>query len=307
MIELLPAFLEATVRNATPLGYAAIGELLVERSGLVNIGLEGVMLAGAFGALAGATAGDIATGYAAGILAGTIVAAILGAIVLGAGAGQIVVGTAVTLLSLGVTGTLYREIYGSRGAALEIPTSAPVALGPLARVPLVGPALFDQPVVTYILYAIVPIVWLLLYRTHVGLAWRAVGEQPDAAEAAGIRPRRVRLVALLAGGALGGLGGATLVLAQAGTFAEGMTAGRGFLAIAIVALGRWHPYGVAAAALVFGSTSALQFLFQAGEAAGSDIPYQVFLALPYIVTLVGLATLRAGRGAPAALGRDDRW
>lgn len=306
MIELLPAFLQATLRTATPLGYAAIGELLVERAGLVNIGLEGVMLAGAFGALVGATAGDTVTGYAAGALAGTLTAAILGAIILGARAGQIVVGTAITLLSLGVTGTLYREIYGTQGAALGIPTSAPVPLGPLARLPLVGPALFEQPIITYALYAVVPLVWLLLYRTHLGLAWRAVGEDPEAAEAAGIRPRRMRFLALLAGGALGGLGGATLVLAQAGTFAEGMTAGRGFLAIAIVALGRWHPGGVAAAAVIFGATSALQYLFQAGESADTRVPYQVFLALPYALTLIGLATLRAGRSAPAALGRDER-
>jgi simple sugar transport system permease protein len=297
----LSAFLEATVRTATPLAYAALGEAVVERSGIINIGIEGAIIAGAFGALVGAGVGGTWAGYAVGAAAGCAVAALFGVFTVWLRRDQIITGTAVTLVGLGLTGTLYRNTYGDAGAALTTPTSAPVAIPGLSAIPGVGRALFAQPLVTYALYALVPAVWWWMYRTHAGLALRAVGEQPAAAEAAGVRPGRMRFGAVLFGGALGGIAGATLVLAQAGTFAEGMSAGRGFIAVAVVVLGRWHPVGVAAAALVFGAASALQYLFQA---MGWALPYQLFLALPYVLTLVVLATV-AGRGvAPAALGRE---
>jgi simple sugar transport system permease protein len=139
-----------------------------------------------------------------------------------------------------------------------------------------------------------------MYHTHAGLGLRATGEHPDAAVAAGISPRRVQVMAILIGGFLGGIGGGVLVLAQAGTFAEGMSAGRGFIAIAIVVLGRWRPLGVTLAALIFGAASALQYFFQA---LGSTVPYQLFLAFPYLLTLVALATARGQASAPAALGQ----
>jgi simple sugar transport system permease protein len=172
----------------------------------------------------------------------------------------------------------------------------------LAGLPLVGRALFAQPAVTYLVYALVPLLAWGLARTHAGLALRAVGENPAAAEAAGVPVRRVRFVALLLGGALGGLSGGALVLAQAGTFAEQMSAGRGFIAIAIVALGRWSPGGVALAALLFGAGSALQYLFQA---MSWDLPYQAFLALPYLLTLAALAGARGTARAPAALAARE--
>jgi simple sugar transport system permease protein len=150
-------------------------------------------------------------------------------------------------------------------------------------------------------YLAVPIIWWWMYRTHAGLALRATGEAPAAAEAAGVSVRRLRLAAIVFGGVMGGLAGATLVVAQAGTFAEGMSAGRGFIAIAIVVLGRWHPIGVAFAALVFGAASALQFLLQA---LGLELPYQLFLALPYLLTLAALAGVAGRVRAPAALARS---
>ena len=305
--ELTPArpfgdFLEAAVRTATPLAIAALGESAVERAGIINIGLEGAIIAGAFAALVGAGAAGAGLGIAAAAAAGLAVAALFAAFAVGLRADQIITGTAVTLLALGVTGTLYRTLYGTGGAALTIPTLRPVVVPGLSELPLVGRALFAQPLTTYALYLLAPALWWWLYRTHSGLALRAVGENPAAAAAAGIAPARVQLVALLLGGAAGGLAGGTLVLAQVGTFAEGMSAGRGFIAIAVVALGRWHPAGVAAAALVFGAATALQFLFQA---MGWSVPYQLFLALPYALTLVALAGA-AGRGAaPAALGRRE--
>jgi simple sugar transport system permease protein len=294
------AFLEATVRTATPLALAAMGELVVERSGVINIGLEGALIAGAFGALVGAGVGATAIGYVAGALAGMVVALLFALFVVRLRADQIITGMAVTLFAVGLTGTLYRVSYGEAGAALSIPTSIPAAVPGLAALPVIGPAFFAQPTVTYAAYAGFPLLWWWLYGTRSGLALRAIGERSEAAEAAGVRTGRMRVLAILFGGAMGGLSGATLVLAQAGTFAEGMSAGRGFIAIAVVALGRWHPAGVAIAALLFGAASASQFLFQA---MGSALPYQLFLALPYGLTLVALARVGARASAPAALGR----
>jgi len=298
--DVVAPFLEATVRTATPLALAALGELVTERAGIINIGLEGAILAGAFGALVGAGGGTIA-GYASGALAGALVAAIFALFTVRWRADQIVVGTAITLLSLGATGTLYRALYGAGGAALSIPTSPVVAIPLLSEIPVVGRALFAMPLVTYLAWALVPLLWWWLSRTHAGLALRAVGERPQAADAAGIRTAWVRAGAVVFGGTLGGLAGATLVLAQAGTFAEGMSAGRGFIAIAVVVLGRWHPGGVGLAALLFGGASALQYLFQA---MGWPIPYQLFLALPYALTLLALATVRGRARAPEGLAKD---
>ena len=295
----LEQFLAATVRTATPLALAALGETVAERAGVINIGLEGAMIAGAFAALAGAHVGGVGTGFAAAAAAGALTALVFAFFVVRLGSDQIIAGTAVTLLTLGLTGTLYQTVYGAAGAALSVPTAVPLAVPGLGAIPGVGRALFAQPVATYALYALVPLVWWWLYRTHHGLGLRAVGESPAAAAAAGISVARTRTLALLVGGVLGGVGGGTLVLAQAGTFAEGMTAGRGFIAIAVVALGRWNPAWVAVAALLFGGASALQFVFQA---MGWGVPPQLFLALPYLLTLALLA-LSAGRGsAPRALG-----
>jgi general nucleoside transport system permease protein len=299
--DALEPFLAATVRTAVPLGLTALGELLVERAGLTNIGLEGAILAGAFGALVGAsTTGGVGAGFVVAALAGLLVAILFALCVIWIRADQIITGTALTLLSVGATGTLYRALYGSSGAALGIPTSEPMGVPGLASLPLVGTALFAQPPITYLLYLIAPTLAWWLARTHAGLALRAIGERPEAAEAAGIAVDRMRVVAILCGGVLGGLAGGTLVLAQAGTFAEGMSAGRGFIAIAIVVLGRWTPHGVAAGALLFGAASALQYAFQA---MGWNVPYQVFLVVPYLLTLAALAGAVGRARAPAALGR----
>jgi simple sugar transport system permease protein len=301
--DALSAFAEATVRTATPLALAALGEVVVERAGVINISLEGVILAGSFGALVGATHAGLGGGFALAIAFGLLTAALFAAFtIVWVRADQIITGTAVALLATGATGTLYRGLYGSTGAALSIPTAGPVRIPLLANLPIVGPGLFNQPVTTYVLFLLMPATWWWMYRTHAGLALRAIGESPEAVRAAGVHATRFRFLAVLYGGALGGLAGGALVLSQAGTFVEGMSAGRGFIAIAIVVLGRWHPVGAMLAALVFGAASALQFLLQA---LGLDLPYQIFLALPYVLTLAGLAGLAGRVRAPASLGRVD--
>jgi general nucleoside transport system permease protein len=213
---------------------------------------------------------------------------------------QIIVGTALTMLGLGLTGTLFRAT-APGSSALVLATDAVVPVPGLSRIPVLGAALFSQPLITYVAVLLVPVTWWILHRTHVGLAIRAVGDAPDAAAAAGIRVRGVQAAAVLVGATLGGLAGGALVLAQAGTFAEGMSAGRGFLAIAIVALGRWRPAGVLLASVVFGGAMALQFVVQS---LGWNLRYELVLMIPYVLTLVALGAF--GRGsAPPMLGRSE--
>jgi len=300
--EGLSLFLEASIRTATPLALAALGEVIVERSGVINIGLEGAIIAGAFGALLGAGTGSVAIGLLGAAGAGIGIGLVAGGFIAWLRTDQIVTGTAITLLCLGVTGTLYRLLYGATGAGLTIATSGPIAIPLLSQVPWIGAALFAQPPSTYIVYILIPAIWWLLFRTHLGLAIRATGENPMAAIVAGIDPRRIQFGALVAGGMCGGLAGGTLVLAQSGTFIEGMSAGRGFIAIAIVVLGRWHPVGAVLAALLFGGAMALQYLLQA---TGRTAPYQLVLALPYVLTLLAMAGLAGRATAPAGLGRTD--
>jgi general nucleoside transport system permease protein len=296
----LGGFLAAAVRVATPLLLAATGETVTERAGVINLGLEGMMLAGALAATLGATAAGPWAGLALAVLAGMLLAAAFAAIAIGARADQIITGTALTLGAVGLTGTIYRQAYGTGGAGLALPTLAPVPIPLLSRIPILGPALFDQPAPTYLALVALPVVWWVLFRTRPGLALRATGEGAAMARAAGVRTGLVRTAATIVGGGFAGLAGATLVLAQVGTFAEKMTAGRGYVAIAIVVLGRWHPAGVAVAALLFGAATALQYVFQA---LGLAVPYQLFLMLPYVLTLLALAGAVGRVRAPADLGK----
>lgn len=295
----LVLFLEAAVRLGVPLALAAMGEAITERSGVINIGLEGSIIAGALGGALGALAlGSAGGGVLVGAGAGLAVAAVFGAFSIGLRTDQIITGTAVTLLGLGLTGAVYQARFGATGTALTLPTLAPLPVPGLAEIPWIGSALFAQAPTAYLSYALAPLLWYYLFRTAWGLELRAVGEEPEAAQAAGVRVRWVRFWATLFGGALAGLAGAHLALAHAGTFAENMSAGRGFIAIAVVVLGRWNPVWVLVAALLFGAASALQFLLQA---LGLELPYQLFLALPYLLTLAALAGWVGRSRAPAAL------
>jgi simple sugar transport system permease protein len=296
------AFLAAAVRVATPLLLAAMGETITERGGVINLGLEGMMLAGALAATLGATAVGPWTGVLLAVVAGMALAVLFAIVAIGARANQIITGTAVTLGAVGLTGTIYRQAYGTAGAGLDVPTLPAFAIPGLAQVPVIGPALFDQPPPTYLALAAIPVVWWFLFRTRAGLALRAAGEAGAMARASGVPTRMLRAGATVVGGGFAGLAGATLVLAQVGTFAERMTAGRGFVAIAIVVLGRWHPVGVAIAALLFGAATALQYLFQT---LGLDVPYQLFIMLPYLLTLLALAGVVGRVRPPGDLAREE--
>jgi simple sugar transport system permease protein len=306
MTELVDAvaiggFAAAAVRVATPLLLAALGETIAERGGVINLGIEGAMLVGALAAALGAAAGGPWHGLGLALVAGAAVAAALAAVVVLAGGNQIIAGTAITLACVGATGAVHRHWIASGTAVSVVPTLAPLPVPFLADLPVIGPGLFRQPPPTYLAIALVPLIAFALFRSRPGLALRAAGESALMARAAGVRIRVVRTVATVAGGALAGLAGGTLVLAQVGSFAERMTAGRGYVAIAIVVLGRWHPVGVAIAAVAFGGVTALQFIFQTLDLA---VPYQLLLVLPYLVTLLALAGAVGRTRAPADLGRD---
>jgi ABC-type uncharacterized transport system permease subunit len=300
--ELIVAWGAAAVRVATPLALAALGETISERGGVLNLGIEGAMLGGAFGAAWGALHGGAWAGVGAGLAVGVLTGLVFGLVAVVAKADQIITGTAVTLALIGITGLLAETALGRTGTGLALPTLAPVAIPGLSRIPILGPVFFVQSVLTYLTVVLALFGTWLLWRTRFGLELRASGESPGSARAAGVSVVRVRLIATLIGGGMAGLAGASLVLAQVGAFTERMTAGRGFIAVAIVVLGRWHPIGALLGALLFGATSALQFLFQA---AGTQVPYQALLALPYLLALAVLATVVGRAKAPAGLAKEE--
>jgi simple sugar transport system permease protein len=302
-LEIVTAgFLAAAVRVATPLLLAALGETVAERAGVINLGIEGAMLCGALASAIGSAWGGAWVGVAAALAAGAAASAVFALVAIRGKADQIITGTAITLGAVGLTGAVYRAVFGAAGAALSIPTLPSIPIPGFSRIPLLGPALFAQPATTYLAFAAVPLLWWLLNRTREGLAMRAAGESLAGARAAGVQIAAVRTRATIIGGAFAGVAGASLVLAQVGTFAERMTAGRGFVAIAIVVLGRWSPVGVLAAALLFGAATALQYLLQA---LGLDVPYQLFLMLPYLLVLLALAGAVGRVRAPVELGRNE--
>jgi ABC-type uncharacterized transport system permease subunit len=297
---MLEAFLASTVAMAAPILLAALGELIVEQGGVINIGIEGAMLAGAFYGLAAAYfSGSLILGLGAAIAAAVALNFLLAFLIVNLAVNQVVAGTALNILALGLTGVSYRRLFGITGQAITISTVAPLKLGPLARLPIIGEALFDQNPIVYASFLLVPLVAYAVMRTHCGLHLRAAGEHPAAADALGLNVYRIRWIALVVAGAMSGLGGAYLTLAYANTFVEGISGGRGFVALAVVIVGRWNAWGIAAASLLFGAAIALQFNLQA---SGAHLPYQLFLALPYVLTLIVLAIAGGQAQSPSALG-----
>jgi simple sugar transport system permease protein len=233
------------------------------------------------------------------IAGGVAINAILAVLVVNLAVNQVVAGTALDILAVGATGVFYRRFFGVTGKAFMVRPMTKLALGPLARIPLLGPALFEHSGLVYLTFALVPAAGYLLWRTRYGLTLRAAGERPEAADALGLGVYRLRWHALLAAGVLTGLSGAYLTLAYTGTFVENISGGRGYVALAVVILGRWKPWGLAAASVLFGAAMALQFALQA---FGTQIPYQFFLALPYALTLVVLAGFGGEAASPSGLG-----
>ena len=296
MDDFFVGLLAATLRVATPLLLATLGELYAERAGILNLGIEGTMFLGAFvGFMFADKTSSLGVGLAAAIGAGVLSGMLMALLAVRLGVSQHVSGLGITLLLTGLSLFGFRLVYGEPRIP---PAIEPFGrLSPLGQVPVLG-EIFNQYALTYIALALVPVVWLMMYRSNVGLQIRAVGENPEAADAAGVNVFRIRLLALSIAGGLMAAGGAFLSLAQLGSFTYGIIAGRGWVCIALVIFGNWHPVKVLWGALLFGGVFALQLRLQV---TGLDLPYETFLALPYLVTILALAV--AGRNAtyPGAL------
>ncbi|MGH3089415.1 MAG: ABC transporter permease [Rubrobacteraceae bacterium] len=294
--------LAATIRNATPLIFAALGGMFSERSGVVNIGLEGLMLISAFAGVVGAfLSGSALAGLGTAMAAGLLFALIHALMTITFEADQIISGTAINLLALGGTGFLMVEIFGSGGTSPRVEGFPVYPIPLLSEIPLIGGALFSQSLLVYLMYVLVPITFFLLFKTPFGLRLRATGEAPEAVDTAGVNVWRMRYYGVALSGILASLGGIYLSMGILSAFTENMTNGRGFLALAALIFGRWHPVGAAGAALFFGF--ALAFTFQAPQ---DVVPLEFLQMLPYVLTIVALAAFGGRAIAPAAIGKPYR-
>jgi ABC-type uncharacterized transport system permease subunit len=294
------ALLAATLRYATPLLFAALGGLFSERSGVINIALEGMMLMGAFFAIWGA---DITNSWIGGlliaILAGGALALIHAVFAISLNADQIVSGTALNFLALGLTGYMFVDIYGTEGTPENLPAVPDVTLPGIEDIPFVGDVIGQMNLLVWGGLLAALLTWVVVFRTPAGLRLRSAGENPRAAETAGLSPVRIRYLAVIGSGMLAALGGAYLSIGFVHSFASNMTAGRGFIALAALIFGRWRPAGALAATLLFGFGSALAQRLPVFSPSAATL----FQALPYVLTLIAVAGVIGRSVAPAALGR----
>lgn len=298
-LMLLTGFLGAGLRLGMAIGFAAIGEAVCERGGVINVGIEGIMLVGAFLATIGAVySGSPWAGVALALIGGAAMAGIHAVLVILWRVDQIVSGIGLVVFGTGLSSFLFRLTVG--GTPLAVPALQPIELGALSKLPVIGPLLFGQNPLVYLGVIAAFGIGFMLNRTALGLEIRACGENPDAATALGIPVSARRIQCIIFGGALAGLGGAYLAIAQINAFVENMVAGRGFLAIACVVFGRWRPLGALVAAISFGLAEAAQIRFQTRF---PDLPYQFLVMLPYIFATVALVMLSRSNASPAALGR----
>ena len=297
---LITQFLAATLLVSTPLTLAALGGVMSERSGVVNIALEGIMLTGAFiGFLVGALTHNLWFGVVAAVGSGMGIAAIHAVLSIEFLVDQIVSGTVINILAVGISGVYYRSFL--QNGTVPGPGTLPQWNIPLlSNLPVLGPIFFQQQFVTYSMLVMIVVVQVVLFHTSWGLRTRACGEHPLAADTAGINVRLVRYTNVIASGALGGLGGAYFSLQQIGNFLPNMTGGRGFIALAAMIFGRWTPGGAFLAALLFAGAETLSPKLQT---AGVQIPVQLLSMMPYLLTIIVVAGAVGRAIAPAAVGK----
>jgi general nucleoside transport system permease protein len=288
------------VRLATPIILAAVGETLVERSGIVNLGVEGMMALGALMGILGASEAGWAAGLGLGLVTGGLLGLLMGWAVMKGGVNQIVAGIAMTLLGVGLADYVFKIWQPSGRSAVVVPLVPTVHIPFLDHLPLLGEALFAQSPLTYVAFAAVVTAAWALRQTTPGLRLRSVGDDPEAAQLRGVNVVSVRIAVLVLGGAFAGFGGATMTLGYLGSYTDDVTSGRGYVAIAVVIIGRWSPVGAMLGALLFALFDSLALLAQTRSAG---LPVEFYSSLPYAMTLLALvATARAQR-APRALGR----
>jgi ABC-type uncharacterized transport system permease subunit len=299
VVDLLTALLAAGLLRAVPLTLAALGEAVGERAGLLNLGIEGMMLSGAFfGFWAAYRSDSLAIGLATAIASGIVLALIFGLLTITMRVDQVLVGLAITIFGAGLTAYLFRDLFGGQNVAARIdPIDVSIPL--LRDIPIIGEPLFERQFVFYVCWALVPLFAFLIMRTKFGLEVRSVGENPFAADAAGVNVVRVRYLAAIIAGAMAGFAGGFLCVADVKIFSIGMTVGTGFIALAITMLGRWNPYRIAVGAILFG---VLQTLGDQLQINGIDVSTEFVGTLPYIGIMLALVVLAGRTALPAALG-----
>jgi simple sugar transport system permease protein len=297
MIELLIR----TITMGTPLVYGSLSEVYAERSGVMNTAIEGIFLMGAWAGFVGTylTGGNLFIGILAAMIAGVLTAALYGWITIYLKQHQIVTGTALNILAAGVCSFFQRVLFGVPVTPLIVQPLQPIPIPLLSQIPVIGPILFNQNILTYLLFALVPISHFVLYKTSLGLSIRSIGENPEAGDVAGLRVDRIRFLTILFSGAMSGIGGAFYSIGYLGLFTTSIIGGRGWIAFAICFLGNWKPYGALAGTLIFGLAEAVAIFMQS---SGSVVfPNELFIALPYLLTIV-LTISRKSFNVPAKLG-----
>lgn len=289
-----------TIKFSVPLLLASLGEVFSQRSGVINLGLEGIMLVGAFFSfLAAVTTDNIFIGFIVGMISGAVMAVLLPLISESLGANQIVTGLGIWILGSGLTFFLMRVVFEGKfvGPVEGLPDIDVPSF--MSDAPIVGQVFFHHDILVYVSFALVPLFYYILFRTRWGLNIRSVGENPRVAETLGINPTKIRYYTVILGGALAGTGGAYLALDYARKFTENITAGVGFVAVAIVILGRWNPVGAVLGTLLFAGTVSLQLRLQS---IGFEIAPQFFFMLPYLLTIFALVVSSRKSSGPEALG-----
>lgn len=289
----------AAVRMSIPVLLSGIGETFSERSGVLNIGLEGVIVIGSFsGFVCAYYSGSVFIGLLGGAISGLLMGVLLSFLSVTLGINQMISGIAINSLGAGLTSYLYRLLFGVMLIPPQAPSLSTIKIPVLGDIPFLGEVFFQQNILVYITYFVVPLAAVVLYKTTFGLKIRAVGEHPKAAETVGVSVARIRYRAICICGLLSGIAGTYLSIGQLNMFMDNISAGRGFIALAAVIFGKWNPFGVMGAAFLFAFSDALQLRLQS---IGFDIPYQFLVMLPYVLTTLALVFVSRG-SSPAALG-----
>lgn len=298
----ITALLAGSLALAVPLIFGSLSGALSERVGVINIAIEGQLLAGAFtSAVVASVTDSVIIGVIAAMLAGALVASLLAVFSIKYLVDQIITGVVINVLIIGLTSFLFSTVLSKNITILNQPPRFDRILIPgLGQIPVIGPVLFNQTVIVYVMYFAVIAVFLALFKTRWGLRVRAVGEYPKAADTVGIKVFRTRYISVLIGGLLAGLGGSFFTLGQVGAFGKEMTNGSGYIALAALIFGRWNPIYAAMAALLFGFAQNLQYSLQI---VGSPLPSEFLLMLPYVLTVIAVAGLVGKVSGPAAAGK----
>jgi simple sugar transport system permease protein len=303
-LAFISGLMGATMRMATPIIFAALGEILTERAGVLNLGIEGIMLMGAMtGFLFTFTTGSIWFGVFAAACVGMLLGFLMALLSVNLGLSQHVSGLGITLFATGLAMFIYRLHFGSPTVPPVIQPFKQVALPVLSKIAVIGPGLFTQYALTYIAWLLVPALSILLYRTTIGLKIRTVGENPVVADTVGVNVILTRTLCLVAGGALMGIGGAFLTLAHQNMFLIDVIGGRGWVAIAMVIFGNWNPLKATIGTLIFGFLDGLQLRLQS---VGVVLSFHLFLMIPYLLTIIALIGVSRRAAVPAGLLKPYR-